>query len=141
MVMVLKDIQLIKGGSFRDERGILLYNNKINLESIKRIYFIKNEDIKIIRAWQGHQVECRWFSVVQGKFLIKLVKPDDWLNPSKNLDILHFELNSETSDYLIVPPGYATSIQSLENDSKLMVMSNFSLGEINDEYKFEKNYW
>ena len=136
-----KDIQLIKGGAFTDDRGKLVYNNDVLLDEIKRVYIITNANCETIRAWQGHQVEGRWFSAIQGKFLIKLVKPDNWITPSKDLEILSYELDSETLDYLVVPPGYVSSIQSLEKDSKLMVMSNYSLGEINDEYKYEKNYW
>ena len=44
-------------------------------------------------------------------------------------------------DVLYVPPGFVSSIRSKEPDSKLLVMSNYAIEEINDEYRFENDYF
>jgi hypothetical protein len=59
---------------------------------------------------------------------------DKWNNPSVDLERITFELVHETLDVLHIPPGYISSIQSLEGNSKLLVMSDYELNEINDEY-------
>ena len=133
--------QIIKGNHHKDDRGTLTFNNDFNALGIKRVYTIENESLDFVRAWQGHQIEQRWFSAVAGSFKIKLIEIDDWKNPTKDLPILEFILNSENLDILHVPRGFATSIQSLEDHSKLLLFADYQLGEIQDEYRFASNYF
>ncbi|MEG0187636.1 WxcM-like domain-containing protein [Algoriella sp.] len=132
---------LIKGNKFVDERGKLFYNNDFNLSETKRMYILENQDISIIRAWQAHKIEKRWFVAVDGQFEIKLVKIDNFENPSENLKVEKFVLSAETMDCLYIQPGYGTSIQALSDNAKLAVFSNYLLGEINDDYKFDSQKW
>ncbi|HQC06454.1 MAG TPA: WxcM-like domain-containing protein [Kaistella chaponensis] len=133
--------QIIKGNHHKDDRGTLTFNNDFNALGIKRVYTIENESLDFLRAWQGHQIEQRWFSAVAGSFKIKLIEIDDWKNPTKDLPILEFILNSENLDILHVPRGFATSIQSFEDHSKLLLFADYQLGEIQDEYRFASNYF
>ena len=133
--------QIIKGNHHKDDRGTLTFNKDFNALGIKRVYTIENESLDFLRAWQGHQIEQRWFSAVAGSFKIKLIEIDDWKNPTKDLPILEFILNSENLDILHVPRGFATSIQSLEDHSKLLLFADYQLGEIQDEYRFASNYF
>lgn len=131
----------IIGNTFADERGTLSFNNELDLCEVKRMYFIENADLSIQRAWQGHKIEKRWFIAAKGKFLIKLVKIDNFECPSDSLEVRPFELDSKTLDALLVDAGYASSIQALEADSKLLVFSNYRIGEIEDNYKFNPTQW
>src|SRR6187402_1805961 len=106
--------KLINGNYHSDQRGTLFYNNDFDASLIKRIYIIENESPEFIRGWQGHQIEQRWFSVVNGKFKIQLIKIDNWEKPSVNLEILTYLIDSEKLNVLHVPKGYVSSIQSLE---------------------------
>lgn len=133
--------KIIKGNSHKDARGTITYNNDFNAIEIKRIYFIENESLNFVRGWQGHQKEQRWFSAVQGSFKICIRKIDDWISPSTNLSMQTFILEHCKFDILYIPKGYITSIQSLEQNSKLMAMSDFRAGEINDEYRLDINYF
>ena len=133
--------QIIKGNHHKDDRGTLTFNNDFNALGIKRVYTIENESLDFLRAWQGHQIEQRWFSAVAGSFKIKLIEIDEWKNPTKDLPILEFILNSENLDILHVPRGFATSIQYLEDHSKLLLFADYQLGEIKDEYRFASNYF
>jgi len=129
------------GNKFEDNRGKLLFNNDLNLSEVKRMYIIENSNTSIIRAWQAHRIEKRWFVAVDGDFEIKVVEVDDFINPSDKLIVKKYILKAETMDCLIVKPGFATSIQSISNKSKLLVFSDYLLGEVNDEYKFDLNKW
>lgn len=133
--------RIIKGNSFSDERGKISFNNEFNAVEVKRIYFIENYSIDFLRGWQGHQIEQRWFMCTKGSFEIKVIKIDNWENPSKDLQVKVYQINSEDSAVLHVPKGHITSIQSLENESKLMAMSDYHLGEIKDEYRFDLEYF
>lgn len=133
--------KIIKGNCHSDERGLLFYNNDFDSKAIKRIYIIENKSIDFIRGWQGHQIEQRWFSCVSGKFKIDLIQIDNWESPSKGLKIINFVVDSEKLDVLHIPSGYVSSIQSLKPNSKLLVMSDYLLGEIKDEYRFDIDYF
>lgn len=133
--------KLQKGSSHIDVRGTLFFNNDFDATAIKRIYVIENLGIDIVRAWRGHQIEQRWFSAVKGAFRIQLIAIDDWGTPSKKLERLEFLLDSEKLDVLHIPAGYVSSIQSLEEGSKLLVMADYLLGELEDEYRYQSDYF
>ncbi|WP_289663029.1 WxcM-like domain-containing protein [Flavobacterium panacagri] len=133
--------KLINGNSHSDQRGTLLYNNEFDASMVKRIYIIENESPEFIRGWQGHQIEQRWFSVVSGKFKIQLIKIDNWETPSLDLENFTYLIDSEKLNVLHVPKGYVSSIQSLEFNSKLLVMADYLLGEIQDEYRYDIDYF
>lgn len=132
--------ELIKGKIHSDTRGKLSYNNEFDASRVKRIYFIENAE-SFIREWQGHKIEQRWFAAVSGKFLVKLVKVDNWETPDEDRSVVSYELKSEELDILHVPAGFVSSIQALAVDSKLLVMADHFLGEIDDEYRYSKNYF
>ena len=132
---------IIKGNRHEDGRGSLLYNNEFNSAEIKRFYIIENANPDFVRAWRGHQVEERWFSAICGSFIIQLIAIDDWEFPSKKLERVTFDLQSATLDVLHIPSGYISSIQSRESGSKLLVMANYLLGELEDEYRFPADYF
>lgn len=134
-------IQSIKGCSYTDERGSIFYNNELDFSVIKKMYLIENKDLAVVRAWQGHRIESRWFLVTAGSFCISIVKVDDWQNPSDDLAVSEYTISASTFDVLKVPPGFATSIQALENQSKLLAMSDYAHAEVDDNYKFNSNKW
>lgn len=135
--MVIK----ITGDSFSDERGHVFFNNDLNLTNVKRIYIIENTDQEMERGWQAHKIESRWFIAASGSFRIKLVKIDDFDAPSDALKSETFILRSGQLEALIVKPGYASSIKAVEKHSKLIVLSDYSLEEVQDNYKYDSNKW
>ncbi len=133
--------KIIRGGSNTDSRGTLLYNNNFDASGIKRIYVIENKETTFVRGWQGHRIEQRWFSVLQGSFKIELIAIDNWENPSKDVERFSFIVDAAKLDVLHVPSGYVSSIQSLEEGAKLLVMADYLLGEVQDEYRFDIDYF
>ncbi len=132
---------LISGNCHKDERGQLFYNNDFDTTITKRIYVIENHSIDFVRAWQGHKVEQRWFSAIHGSFKIQLIAVDNWDTPCENLPRIEYHLHSEKLDILHIPAGYISSIQALEKKSKLVVMSDYHLGELNDEFRYPTDYF
>lgn len=134
--------RLIEGGVFSDHRGSLQFVNDFDMAVIKRMYFTTHPSTETIRAWQGHKVESRWFFCVKGTFTIKLVKIDDWENPSNSCEVFEFELKEDNPQVLYIPNGFANGFKAKTKDSKLMIMSNYGLNEIEDDhYRFDSNKW
>ena len=132
---------IIKGDFYKDNRGILRFNNNFDTSIIKRIYIIENKNSNLIRAWQGHQIEKRWYTVVDGIFKIQLIKIDNWNCPSKKNYIQNFIIDSNSLDVLYIPGGYVSSIQSITDRGKLLVMADYNLNEIKDDYRFSLDYF
>lgn len=134
--------KLITGGNYVDERGQLDFINDFDMSLIKRVYFTTHFDTDTIRAWQGHKIESRWFICVKGSFIVKLVGIDDWNTPSENLKVSQYTLSANESAVLFIPYGYANGFKALEENSKLMIMSDYGLNEIeNDQVRFDQNKW
>lgn len=134
--------QFIEGGMFSDERGTLSYVNDFNMQEIKRFYLIRHTDVSIVRAWQGHQAEQKWFYVTNGKFKIIVVKPDNWEKPSMALSLDEFILSADQPGVLHIPGGYANGFKALVPDSQMIVFSDFTVEQSkNDNYRFETGLW
>jgi hypothetical protein len=127
---------LIPGGFHSDQRGCVTYNNDINFYGIKRIYTIENNNINFKRGWQGHKIEQRWFVVMKGSFEIEVLDIKYFEENIFEMLPIKYLLKSEKMDLLHVPPGYVTSIRCLEIDSKLLLMSDFLTGEVDDEIRY-----
>jgi hypothetical protein len=127
----------IPGGSHSDIRGTLTFNNDFDATSIKRMYTIENADVHFIRGWQGHKIEQRWFSAIKGTFKIQILSIAYFEKGLKDLQPYCFVLKADLMDILHVPAGFVSSIQALEVGAKLLVLADYKIGEVDDEFRFE----
>jgi dTDP-4-dehydrorhamnose 3,5-epimerase len=99
------------------------------MTDVKRMYLIEPTP-NLIRAWQGHQIENKWFSVVSGRFEVQVVS-------MKDLTVKKFFILSEDHDEVIkIESGFYNGVKALEPKSKLLVYSDKSLNEsLNDDYR------
>tara|TARA_R110002050_G_scaffold170054_2_gene301902 strand:+ start:5643 stop:6092 length:450 start_codon:yes stop_codon:yes gene_type:complete len=135
-------LSLIHGSQHSDERGVIRFVNTFDLSPAKRFYTIEHNNTSIIRAWQGHKIEEKYFHTVKGSFMLAGVKIDDWSTPSESLVPEEFILKANDPQVLYVPAGYANGFRALEPDSILLVFSNLNLEEAaQDNYRFDKNLW
>lgn len=133
---------IIKGGDFRDHRGIMRFVNDFDLQEIRRMYIIEHPDTAVIRAWQAHKIEQKWLYVLEGAFQVQLIQPDNWENPSENLPVQSWQLSSENNEVLHIPGGYANGFKALKENSKLLVFSSLDIKEAaSDNFRFDKDYW
>lgn len=134
--------QIIQGNIHEDERGKLFYANEFDLSDVKRYYIIEHPDTKVIRAWQAHQKEQKWFQVISGSFLVAVVQPDNWENPSGELEVRKFVLNAEENQILHIPGNFANGFKALEKNSRMIVFSDFSLEQSSkDNFRFDSKLW
>lgn len=133
---------LFSGDQHVDRRGKISFINDCDLSKAKRFYVIEPAGTEIVRAWQAHQHEEKWFYVVEGSFKIVLVKPDDWKNPSSDLPFEEYILSASPTQILHVPGGYANGFKGLEPKSKIMVFSSFTVEEsMKDDFRFDEGLW
>lgn len=135
-------IELITGGSFTDARGKLQFFNDFDMSPVKRFYRIDHPDETVVRAWQGHQFEQKWFYVIKGSFLVAIVQPEKWDQPSGKEVVQTFTLAASKQQILHIPGGYVNGFKALEPDAAVIIFSNFNTQESEkDNYRFEKNSW
>lgn len=138
----MSEIKVIQGEIFNDHRGVISSLNTFDFEGVERFYFIHHPDKNVIRGWHGHQFEKKWFYCVKGSFTIAIVKPDDWENPSPNLEPELFELKEKDSKIICVPEGRANCIKALEDNSVLLVYSGKRLPEAYaDSWRYHYSMW
>lgn len=138
----MNKIEIVQGEIFTDERGQISSLNNFNPEGVKRLYFIHHPDKTVVRGWHGHKYEKKWFYCVKGEFVLALIKPDNWENPSANLTPTIINLNEDDSKIVAVPEGYANCIKALSDNSILLVLSGKKLPEAyNDSWRYDKNMW
>lgn len=135
-------VSLISGDLFNDHRGTLKFVNDFNFDKVKRFYQIIHPDISVIRAWQGHQIEHKYFYVAKGRFAIAWVKIDNWDQPSADLHADYKVLDEAAPAVLSVPPGYANGIKALDAGSILVVYSDALLQDSAlDRWSFDQSLW
>ncbi|WP_300598783.1 WxcM-like domain-containing protein [Niabella sp.] len=129
--------QLIQGGHHTDQRGSLLFNNGFDAGPVKRIYTIEHNNTELVRGWMGHEVEHRWFTVVQGIFKVTVKMISDWAKPDLSGEgTERFLLTAGSLDVLHIPPGHIFCLQALEPSSKILVMADHPVGTTNDEHRY-----
>jgi dTDP-4-dehydrorhamnose 3,5-epimerase len=112
------------------------------MTQVKRMYCISHSSEKIIRGWQAHQKEEKWFFCISGQFQVKLIKLKNFLQPSSASQVSSYSLSSDIIEVLHVPAGYASSIKANSENAKLLVYSNFTLEEsLGDDYRFTLDTW
>ncbi|RZK43801.1 MAG: sugar epimerase [Pedobacter sp.] len=133
---------LINGGEHVDQRGSIKFFNDFDMREVKRFYCIQNKDTSVVRAWRGHKIEQRWFTVIEGEFLIRFVKIDDWAAPSKDLHLGEFTLSANHNQVLHMPAGYATWIEAKKEHSSLMVFADHDIDHAPlDDYVYPVSYF
>jgi len=121
-------VGLIEGNIHLDERGGLRLVNNFDMSDVVRMYCIEPK-LGVVRAWQGHKVEMKWFYVAKGRFLVKTVAME-------SLNKVEYVLTSSESNVLEIGGGYYNGFEALEEGSVLMVFSDFNLEQSKiDDYR------
>ena len=135
-------IENIQGGIAKDHRGQIRFVNNFDMSDVKRFYIIKNTDLDLIRGWRAHRIEQRWFYVLSGSFQIDIVEIDNWDEASKNLIVRTENVKSSDNEVLHLSSGYGTAFQALEENSELLVFSNYGIeNAVNDDYTYPLDYF
>ena len=119
---------LIIGNTHIDQRGTVRFVNDFDMTRVVRMYCIEPK-LGVIRAWQGHKIETKWFWVAKGSFLVKTVE-------MVSLERKVYQLKDTESNVLEIPGGYYNGFEAMEEGSVLMVFSDVDLEESkNDDFR------
>jgi len=122
--------KLYTGQIYIDDRGIVGFNNELNLSNIKRFYTITNHSENFIRAWHGHLYEEKYFLVTSGCAIIIACKLEIFGNNYKlSSERVKVTLSSELPSIFYIPGGYANGFKTLTKDTKLVIFSSATLQE------------
>jgi dTDP-4-dehydrorhamnose 3,5-epimerase-like enzyme len=112
------------GQIFKDSRGELIAFNEFEMSKISRMYMIIPEP-DVVRAWQGHKKETKWFFVIKGSFEIRTIQALD----EKNVVLEQKKYILKDSDFkvLVLPGGNLNGFKSLKPGSCMQVFSEFNL--------------
>ena len=138
----MKHIEIINGEIFEDHRGAIISNNGFDLTDIKRIYTIHHPNKEIIRAWQGHLHEVKYFKCIKGSFVVAWKEIEQDLMNINNENAEYHILDSKNNEVLKIPNGYANGLKAIENDSSILVFSDFNLNDsIKEKIRYDSNQW
>jgi dTDP-4-dehydrorhamnose 3,5-epimerase-like enzyme len=125
-----------------DDRGFLcqIYGNLGSYPQIKRVYVVGNHSRGVIRGFHKHRGEYKFFFAVSGsaKFVVEGDEQED-------LD--SFVLSTRRPAVLVVPPGRFHGWVSLDDDTTIIGMSNYTLAESEkddirkDPFAFGRKVW
>lgn len=111
---------IITGNTHIDSRGKVHFVNDFDMTKVVRMYCIAPEP-GIVRAWQGHKLESKWFYVAKGSFIVKTMAMND------NSLIKAYNMTEKESQVLYIPGGFYNGFEATEKGSVLMVFSDFDL--------------
>jgi dTDP-4-dehydrorhamnose 3,5-epimerase-like enzyme len=138
----MADVKVIAGEIFQDQRGQISSLNNFRFTDVKRVYLIHHPDINVVRGWNGHQFEKKWFYCIKGSFTLGLVEIDNWEQPSPDLKAKLYALSEDKSQIVCVPAGYANCIKARSPNSVLMVFSSILFNEAAaDSWRYDSSLW
>ena len=118
--------EILEASAFQDQRGVLNAWADFDLKPIVRMYAIETANTSIIRAWQGHFKERKWFYVTSGGFEVQTIPIDESGKPDSGQRKM-WKLRVVDSAVLAIPGGYLNGFRALEESSRLLIFSDFDL--------------
>jgi dTDP-4-dehydrorhamnose 3,5-epimerase-like enzyme len=110
---------IINGNTHSDSRGAVRFVNDFDMTKVVRMYCIEPK-LGVIRAWQGHKKETKWFYAARGSFLVKTLHMD-------TSEKKQYHLNDTVIKVLEIQGGHYNGFEALEEGSVLMVFSDVDL--------------
>lgn len=125
-------MNLIKGDTAVDDRGIVRFVNDFDFKGVKRFYTVENFAEVFTRGWHGHKREAKYMYVIRGDAMVE-TKPLDGGEIERHL------LKKVDGNVLYIPPGYFNAVTTF-GDTEVMVFSTATLkqslaDDIREEYE------
>lgn len=130
----------MKGENHVDDRGSLRFFNDFDFNEVVRFYIIEPSNTQIIRAWQGHLKEKKWFLAIKGSFevqYIEMLKTKNGIEFGERHKIL---ISNRTNDILEINAPALNGFKAMEPESILLVYSNLSLSDsLKDDFRVSQD--
>lgn len=137
-----ESVKVLEGGFYQDQRGTISFANTFDLSWFRRCYHINHSNTFTVRAWQGHRFEEKAFWVIAGSFLLQWVSLDNVLEPDKQSQVNSAIIKASCPQVILVPAYFANGFQALEPGSSLMVFSNKTVEESEqDDFRWPVDFF
>jgi dTDP-4-dehydrorhamnose 3,5-epimerase len=125
------------GKRHTDQRGELDFFNSLDMAPVMRMYRIKPANTLVIRAWQGHALEHKWFYCLKGAFVVNLIPLSEIITTPSSVVPEIYTLQANRQEILRIPAGFVNGFRALLPESELLVFSDKTLEESKkDDYRF-----
>lgn len=140
-----ENAKLVPVKTFVDDRGYIhqiIQHSDGMFPKLERLYLVGNFGRGVIRGFHKHEEEWKCFFLINGAAKFVLVKEIE-----NEPEINTYVLAAKNPQILIVPPKNWHGFISLEENTVLLGMSNFTIDETKkddyrlDPYKFGKRIW
>jgi dTDP-4-dehydrorhamnose 3,5-epimerase-like enzyme len=131
---------IITGGSHNDNRGTISFVNDFDFKGVDRFYSIHHPDTKIIRAWQGHTQDSKYYYPIKGSWVVAWVKME-FHKPQEEWKVEYIRLNANESKIVFLPPGYANGFKALEKDSIIIGFNASGEEEEKEILRWDADRW
>lgn len=113
---------MLNGGIFVDDRGVLRFVNSFDFNGIKRFYQVGNHERGFIRAWHGHKKEEKYVYVAKGTAWIGVIDME-------TEEVEKFVLSDKNPKILHIPTGKYNGFQTLEEDTQIIFFTTSTVEE------------
>ncbi len=131
---------IIQGDSHTDDRGTISFVNDFKLEGVNRFYTIHHPNTSIIRAWQGHTHDSKYYYAVKGSWIVAWVKID-FDKPEEEWIAEYVKIDASESKIVFLPPGYANGFKALEEDSIIIGFNASGEEDEKEVLRWEASRW
>jgi dTDP-4-dehydrorhamnose 3,5-epimerase-like enzyme len=131
---------IIPGGSHTDNRGTISFVNDFNFKGVDRFYTIHHPNNNIIRAWQGHTQDSKYYYPVKGSWVVAWVKMD-FEKPEIEWEVAFVKLKASDNKIIFLPPGYANGFKALEKDSIIIGFNAPGKEEEQEILRWDSGRW
>jgi dTDP-4-dehydrorhamnose 3,5-epimerase-like enzyme len=132
--------QIIPGASHTDHRGTISFVNDFKFEGVNRFYTIHHPNTSIIRAWQGHTQDSKYYYPVKGSWVVAWVKMDFEI-PEEDWKVDFIKLKATDNKIVFLPPGYANGFKALEKDSIIIGFNASGKEEEKEILRWDAGRW
>jgi dTDP-4-dehydrorhamnose 3,5-epimerase-like enzyme len=140
---LIEGVRVISVPTFVDDRGFI--NQIIQtadgfFPKLERLYFVGNFGKGIIRGFHKHEKEWKCFFVTKGAAKFVLVKEKSAAR--NDVEIETYTITSKHPSILVVPPGIHNGWMSLEEETTVLGISNFTIDETKkDDSRVDPYFW
>lgn len=121
-----------------DDRGYVhCVLDNMNSYGVKRTYIVENHSKGMLRAWHGHNDGFTLIHVISGAAKIGAINLEEASKYNLNGRPSYFmtTVSARKPQLVYIPAGWANGHMSLEDNTKLLVLSSLSFTEVKTDDK------
>jgi dTDP-4-dehydrorhamnose 3,5-epimerase len=134
---------IIEGKKAVDDRGSVAFVNDFSpyVYGVKRFYQVQNHRAGFIRAWHGHEKECKFVYVVRGTAIVKVAnmkEAGDYVDEGLvgKSPITSYVLSADCPRVLFIPNGFYNGFKTLTEDTIIQFFSTSTVEEsVGDDFR------